>query len=190
MYHMNRCHVTFTQADLLPPSLQEILLRSCGIASITCISGDTSQRDVLPCLRTLNLSQNYLKALPPCMLPSCLVTLDVCGNFLAELPPHLESLADFWNLFVNDNKLTSLPAWILELHSLRRLSFSGNPIPPSLEQRQLAASVQMSINLRTLARQGASSYLLRSSRMQAAVLLRILTRVCFVCRRQSRCSGC
>lgn len=185
----NCCLVTLTQADLLPPSLQEILLRSCGIASITCISGDTSQRDTLPRLRTLNLSQNYLKALPPCMLPTCLATLDVCGNFLAELPPQLKSLADFWNLFVNDNKLTGLPAWILELDSLRRFSFAGNPIPPSLEQRQLAANVQMSMNLRSLARQGVTSCLLRSSRMQAAVLFRMLTRVYFLHRRQSRCSG-
>ena len=81
----------------------------------------------------------------------------MCGNFLPELPPHLESMADFWNLFINDNKLTSLPTWILELNSLRRFSFAGNPIPPSLEQRQLAANVQMSMNLRTLARQGAAA---------------------------------
>ncbi len=146
---------------MLPPSLQEILLRSCGIATITCISGDTAQRDMLPHLRTLNLSQNYIKTVPPCLMPSCLVTLDVCNNFLTELPPQLASMEDFWNLFINDNKLTSLPPWILELNSLRRFSFSGNAIPASLEQKQLAANVQMSINLRALARQGELSHLLR-----------------------------
>ncbi len=82
---MNCCRVTPTQADLLPPSLQYILVRSCGIAYITYISGDTSQRDTLPRLRTLNLSQNYLKALPPCMLPSCLVALSPHSLLLCPL---------------------------------------------------------------------------------------------------------
>jgi Leucine-rich repeat (LRR) protein len=91
------------------------------------------------------------------MLPSSLVTLDVCNNLLADLPVHLVAIPGLWNLFVNGNKLASLPAWVEELQSLRRFSFAGNPIPASFEQKQLAANVQMSINLRELARQGKSS---------------------------------
>jgi hypothetical protein len=42
----------------------------------------------------------------------------------------------------------------MELEELRRFSFVGNPILPSTEQKQLAANVQMSINVRERARQG------------------------------------
>ena len=143
------------QADVLPPSLEEILLRSCGISAITCNSLETPDKPLLPRLRTLNMSQNFLKDIPACMLPSCLVTLDVCNNFLTDLPSNLTSMPDLWNLFVSDNKLSGLPVWMVELAALRRFSFAGNPIYPSAEQRQLAAGTQMSINLRELARKGA-----------------------------------
>ncbi len=142
------------QAQLLPPSLEEILMRSCGISVIICSSCVDPQHLMFPRLRTLNLSQNYLKDIPPCMIPPSLVTIDVCNNFLAELPATLASRPGLWNLFINDNKVSSLPAWILELEGLRRFSYSGNQIVPSPEQKQLAANVQMSINLRELARQG------------------------------------
>jgi Leucine-rich repeat (LRR) protein len=163
------------QAELLPPSLEEILLRSCGISSITHGVGhcEPAIRPLFPRLRTLNLSQNYLKTIPLCFMPPTLVTLDVCNNHLADLPAELAAIKGLWNLFVNGNRLGCLPLWIVELDALRRFTFAGNPIPPyttpldlqphlslicfcsSVEQRQLAANVQMSINLRELARQGA-----------------------------------
>jgi len=142
------------QAELLPPSLEEILLRSCGISVIICNTHDSPEHPLLPRLRTLNISQNFLKDIPSCMLPACLVTLDVCNNFLTDLPASLTSMPGLWNLFVSENKLSSLPAWTIELAALRRFAYSGNPIAPSPEQRQLAANVQMSINLRELARKG------------------------------------
>ena len=147
-------HVTShaLQAELLPPSLEEILLRSCGISSI--IHGHC-EPPLFPRLRTLNLSQNYLKTIPNCFMPPSLVTLDMCNNHLIDLPAELTAIEGLWNLFVNGNRLSCLPPWIVELEALRRFSFAGNPIPPSAEQRQLAANVQMSINLRELARQGA-----------------------------------
>jgi Leucine-rich repeat (LRR) protein len=109
---------------------------------------------MFPHLRALNLSQNYLTDIPPCMMPPSLVTIDVCNNFLAELPNTLVSVPKLRNLFVDDNKICSLPAWIMELEELRRFSFVGNPILPSPQQKQLAANVQMSINVRERARQG------------------------------------
>lgn len=154
------------QAELLPPSLEEIVMRSCGISLIICSSCDGLQYPMFPHLRTLNLSQNYLKDIPSCLMPPSLVTIDICNNFLAELPAALASIHGLWNLFMNENKVSSLPTWILELEELRRFSFSGNPILPSPEQRQLAASVLMSINLRELARQGSYHVFTNSNRMR------------------------
>lgn len=146
-------HCNF-QAELLPPSLEEILMRSCGICVILCSACANPHSSMFPHLRALNLSQNYLKDIPPCMMPPSLVTIDLCNNFLADLPNTLVSVPKLRNLFVNDNKICSLPAWIMELEELRRFSFVGNPILPTPQQKQLAANVQMSINVRERARQG------------------------------------
>jgi Leucine-rich repeat (LRR) protein len=142
------------QAELLPASLEEILMRSCGISVIICSPCLDPQHLMFPRLRTLNLSQNYLKDIPFFMMPPSLVTIDASNNFLTDVPATLASIHGLWNLFINENKVCSLPTWILELTALRRFSFSGNPILPSSEQKQLAANVQMSINFRELARQG------------------------------------
>ena len=88
------------------------------------------------------------------MTPTCLVTLDLCSNLFTQLPSQLEYIPGLWNLFVNGNNISSLPDWVAGLHALRRFTFIGNPIIPCPEQKQLAANVQMSINLRELARQG------------------------------------
>jgi Leucine-rich repeat (LRR) protein len=142
------------QAELLPPSLEEIFMRSCGISVINCSPCTDPQQSMFPRLRTLNLSQNYLKDIPSCIMPSTLVTIDICNNFLSELPATLVSIPSLWNLFINENQICSLPSWISELERLRRFSIFGNPILLSPQQTQLIAHVQMSINLRELARKG------------------------------------
>mmetsp|Transcript_3883 Transcript_3883/g.6108 ORF Transcript_3883/g.6108 Transcript_3883/m.6108 type:complete len:94 (-) Transcript_3883:34-315(-) len=45
------------------------------------------------------------------------------------MPEAIKDLGSLTNLFVQGNKITSLPASILEIGTIKRVTLTGNPIP-------------------------------------------------------------
>ena len=82
-------------------------------------------------LTSISLSDNIIQELPPdiCMLSS-IKTLYLGRNFLSSLPPEMTGLA-LHELFMQDNKLLSLPA-VVHVMGTGDVTSTGHPTPPSL----------------------------------------------------------
>ncbi|KAM6174577.1 platelet glycoprotein Ib alpha chain [Erethizon dorsatum] len=94
--------------------------------------------DVLPSLKTLDISHNKLKSLPFLgkALPA-LNTLDVSSNQLTSLSPDaFAGLSQLHELYLQDNKLKTLPPGLLaSTFQLKKLNLANNgltEVPPGL----------------------------------------------------------
>ncbi|CAH2076190.1 unnamed protein product, partial [Iphiclides podalirius] len=80
-------------------------------------------------LKTLDLSSNVIKTIPPDVkLLQQLVTLKLHDNALASLPVELGELKNLANLSLDRNKLVELPKEFYKLTELRWLSISYNEL--------------------------------------------------------------
>jgi Leucine-rich repeat (LRR) protein len=78
-------------------------------------------------LRTLDLSDNRLRVLPPSIAQfKNLKSLNLSGNRLSELPEELTQCSKLESIQVNNNNLTSLPPSISTLKNLKSVSLAHN----------------------------------------------------------------
>ena len=86
--------------------------------------------ELLPGMRTLDLSRNQLVGLPDQIAHAfCLETLILAHNRLRSLPERLARLSELRALDLSHNQLSEVPPPLFGLHGLRRLSLVGNPLP-------------------------------------------------------------
>jgi len=138
-------------------------------------------------MKTLNLGQNLLTALPA-ELGRCqaLQRLDVCNNQLTALPPELGQCQALKGLYVSQNLLTALPPELGRCQALKGLYVFGNQLtalPPELGQCQALQRLYVSYNpltgipLELLGLPNTCQIYLEGVALSAAVLGR-LRRVC------------
>ncbi|BGP33431.1 hypothetical protein JCM10296v2_005232 [Rhodotorula toruloides] len=139
-----------------PPSLDDysaltrLNLTNCGLTSITFVKqaaatltwlnvsgNDLSGRDAwkgveeLRTLFVLNASHCGLTAVPPCIARlSTLKALVLSHNSLTKLE-HVANLPDLNTIVVSNNSLTSLPASLTTLPSLKKISAAHNQLTPT-----------------------------------------------------------
>ena len=88
-----------------------------------------ASRSNLANLRVLNMSNNKLTQFPEVVLYLVnLMHLFVNDNHLSTLPANLNYLGKLQELELRNNKLKRVLKYIIDLHNLKTLSVTGNPL--------------------------------------------------------------
>ncbi len=80
-------------------------------------------------LEELELSDNYIKQIPPVTRNNKLKILYLNNNILTKLPEDMSGLKSMHTIDLSNNQLESVPESLLKLKKLRYLLLKGNPVP-------------------------------------------------------------
>ncbi|KAM3603377.1 uncharacterized protein V6R79_021028 [Siganus canaliculatus] len=110
--------------DGLPPNTTHFSIQSTSLSSVTA-----SDLSAVPGLRHLQLYHVNLTHLPSDLLVDVpdLKTLDLTGNRLKRLPPKIFNHSSLYNLVLKNNQIEEAdPEWFPHNSSLTQLDISGN----------------------------------------------------------------
>lgn len=110
-------------------STRVLALRECGLKTLPGAAVDAEAAN----LRTVDLTSNWLKALPETIgsWTGC-QSLLCSDNALAELPKAISQLASLQKLILSNNKLSTLPREIAMLPKVKVLQLDSNLLGPRL----------------------------------------------------------
>jgi len=103
-------------------------LRSLHVANNSLAALTFAETLDLPQIRTLDIANNHLTALPPVSGWTELITLRASDNKIAELPPGFAKLQKLRNANFTSNELRLLDPEIARMESLDSLILASNPL--------------------------------------------------------------